>query len=100
LTKQGYTPTQAKNMLYLLNGIEAEKLQRPATFDLLIHALNHGKTPMRELAHWHLVRLVPGGNKIAYDAAAPEAQRLQAIAEWRRLVPEGELPLPPTKKSP
>jgi hypothetical protein len=92
LTQQGYSTTQAKNMLYLLNGIEEEKLRRPTTFDLLIQALNHGKTPMRQLSHWHLVRLVPGGNKIAYDAAAPEAQRLQAIAEWRRLVPEGELP--------
>ncbi len=29
LTKQGYTPTQAKNMLYLLNGIEEEKLAGP-----------------------------------------------------------------------
>jgi hypothetical protein len=52
---------------------------------------------MRELARWHLVRLVHGGNKIAYDAAAPEPQRVQAIAEWRRLVPEGELPMVPKK---
>jgi hypothetical protein len=26
VTKQGYTPTQAKNMLHLLNGLQEEKL--------------------------------------------------------------------------
>jgi hypothetical protein len=97
LVKEGYTPGQAKNMLYLLNGIETDKLRQPATFDVLIHGLNHAKTPMRELAHWHLIRLVAGGKDIAYDAAAPEAQRLQSIEAWRRLVPEGELPTPPKK---
>jgi hypothetical protein len=56
--------------------------------------------PARELARWHLVRLVPEGASIKYDAAAPEAERLQAIAEWRRLVPPGELPPPPKKKAP
>ncbi|HZZ82480.1 MAG TPA: hypothetical protein VFE62_28535 [Gemmataceae bacterium] len=97
LLKQGYTAKQAKNMLYLLRGIEEAKLRQPATYDVLIGALNHKKIEARELAHWHLIRLVPGGNKIAYDAAAPEAERLQAIAAFRRLVPEGELPMPPKK---
>jgi hypothetical protein len=98
LLKEGYTPPQAKNMLYLVNGLEEETLRQPATYDLLIQGLNHGKAPMRVLAHWHLMRLVPGADKIEYDAAAPEAQRKQAIAQWRKLVPEGELPMPPKKK--
>lgn len=99
LTKtEGYTPTQAKNLIYLFNGIEADKLKRPETYEVLIGALNHNKMAVRELAHWHLIRLVPDGKSIAYDAAGPEMQRLQAIAAWRRLVPEGELP-PPRKKS-
>ncbi len=93
LTKnEGYTPNQAKNLLHLFNGIEEEQLRQPETFDLLIGALNHPKMPARELARWHLVRLVPEGKAIAYDAAAPEPMRLKAIAEWRRLIPEGELP--------
>ena len=100
LTKtDGYNPTQAKNLLYLINGIEDEKLKQAETFDVLSHALNHSKMPVRELARWHLVRLVPDGKSIAYDAAAPEDQRLQAIAQWRRLVPEGKLPPPPKKKT-
>lgn len=98
IKEQGYTPTQAKNLLYLFNGIEDAKLRQPETFDLLIQALNHAKMPTRELARWHLVRLVPDGKAIPYDAAAAEPMRLQAIAEWRRLVPEGELPVPPKKK--
>jgi hypothetical protein len=100
LTKtDGYNPTQAKNLLYLFNGIEDEKLKEAETYDVLIHKLNHSKMPVRELARWHLVRLVPDGKSIAYDAAAPEDQRLQAIAQWRRLIPEGKLPLPPKKKT-
>ena len=95
---EGYTATQAKNLLYLFNGLEEEKLRQPPTYELLILGLNSPRMPTRELAHWHLVRLVAGGNEIAYDAAAPEAMRLQAIAAWRRLVPEGELPAPPKKK--
>jgi hypothetical protein len=100
LTKnENYTPVQAKNLLHLFNGIEKEKLRRPDTYDLLIHALNHSKMPARELARWHLIRLVPDGKSIAYDAAGAEEQRLEAIAAWRRLIPEGELPPLPKKKS-
>lgn len=97
LQKDGYTATQAKNMIHLLNGIDKEKLRLPETYDLLIDALNHPKLPARELARWHLVRLVPAGKDIAFDAAAPEAMRLQSIEAWRKLIPEGKLPPPPKK---
>ena len=101
LTKNdNYTPTQAKNLIHLFNGIEEEKRRQPGTYDLLIQALNHSKMPARELAHWHLVRLAPDGKSIAYDAAGSETQRQAAIAAWRRLIPEGEVPPLPTKKSP
>lgn len=95
--KSGYTPVQAKNLLYLLNGIEEGKLRQPSTYDALIRGLNHSKLPVRELARWHLVRLVPDGKAIAYDAAATEPERLRAIEAWRKLVPEGELPAPSKK---
>lgn len=100
LTKsEMYTPTQAKNLIHLFNGVEKEKLRQPETYELLIDSLNHPKMAGRELARWHLVRLVPDGKSIAYDAAAPEAERTQSIAAWRKLVPPGELPPPPKKKS-
>ena len=69
---EGYTPTQAKNLLYLFNGLEEAKMRQPETYDLLILALNHAKMPTRELARWHLVRLVPGGKGIVYDAPIDE----------------------------
>jgi hypothetical protein len=101
LTKSAsLTPIQAKNMLHLLHGIEQERRRQPATYDLLITALDHGKIAARHLAHWHLVRLAPDGKSIAYDAAAPEADRRAAIAEWRRLIPEGQVPPLPKKKMP
>jgi hypothetical protein len=100
LTKnENNTPTQAKNILHLLNGIAVEKRRQPQTYDLLILALNHSKLLARELAHWHLVRLVPEGKSIEYDAAGTEMQRQEAIAAWRRLIPEGELPQVPKSKS-
>ena len=92
LQKDGYTPIQAKNLIHLFNGIEKEKHRQPETYDLLIEALNHAKLPARELARWHLVRMAPAGKTIAYDAAAPEAARLDAMAAWRRLIPEGTVP--------
>ncbi len=100
LTKiETYTPIQAKNFIYLCNGLEAEKRRQPATYDLLIRALDHGKMPMRELARWHLVRLAPDGKSIAYDAAHAAEQRREAILAWRRLIPDGELPPAPKQGS-
>lgn len=95
-----YTSVQAKTLLQLLSGIDRAKLSQPGTYYLLIQFLNHSKLTVREMARWHLVRLVPDGRSIAYDAAAPEPQRMQAIAAWRKLIPEGELPPPPKSKTP
>jgi hypothetical protein len=100
LTKsENYTPTQAKNLIHLFNGIQKDRLRQPDTYEMLIDALNHPKMAGRELARWHLVRLVPDGKSITYDAAAPEAERTRAVEAWRKLVPPGELPPPPKKKS-
>ena len=100
LTKsEKYTPTQAKNLIHLFNGIQKDRLRQPDTYEMLIDALNHPKLAGRELARWHLVRLVPDGKSITYDAAAPEAERTRAIEAWRKLVPPGELPPPPKKKT-
>ena len=100
LTKvEKYSSAQARTLLHLLNGIEAEKRHEPETYDLLIQELKHSKLPIRELAHWHLVRLAPEGKSIAFDAAGDESQRLMAVEAWRRLIPEGQLPPAPKKKA-
>jgi hypothetical protein len=64
----------------------------------LINYLDHSKLAVRQLALWHLVRLVPEGKAIGYDPAAPAAVRQKAIKEWRQLIPEGKLPQPTVDK--
>ena len=48
----------------------------------------------------HLVRLVPEGKAIPFDAGAAPEERARAVARWRALIPEGRLPasLTPAKK--
>jgi hypothetical protein len=66
----------------------------PETYETLIAYLNHRRQAVRELAHWHLVRLAPGGKEITYDASASAADRGKAIAAWKKLIPPGKLPEP------
>jgi hypothetical protein len=62
--------------------------------------LNHRNIAIRELAHWHLVRLAPTGEDIPYDAAAAKAERDKAVAKWKKLIPTGQLPKEPEEKKP
>jgi hypothetical protein len=62
------------------------------TYETLIAYLGHRKQAVRELAHWHLVRLAPAGLDIAFDAAAPAADRKKAEEAWQKLIPAGSLP--------
>jgi hypothetical protein len=68
---RGYTPAQAETVLQMLHGFGDADLAVPETYQMLITYLDHEKLGIRGLAHWHLVRLVPAGRKIAYDPAAP-----------------------------
>jgi hypothetical protein len=94
-----YSDVQAKTIIRLLFGFNAQERADPATYDLLIGYLKHSKLPVRELAHWHLVRLTPLARDIPYDAAAPAAERQRAYDAWRARVPEGKLPPAPRAKS-
>ncbi len=88
--RQEYSEPQAETVLQLLHSpFDAE---RPETYEALIAYLRHGRLPVRELARWHLYRLAPAGRKIAYDAGAPEAERLKGYEAWKKLVPSGKLP--------
>jgi hypothetical protein len=92
------SPVEARTILQLLKGFDDVDRSEPVLYQLLIDALDQGALPVRELSHWHLERLVPAGQKIAYNAGADEAQRRQAVAEWHRLIPAGQMPPPPPKK--
>jgi uncharacterized protein (TIGR03000 family) len=98
LLKQGVSDVRARTLLQLVLGFDQEQQTRPETYELLLHSLQHPRVEVRELARWHLVRLAPAGRAFGFDAAAPEAARQKAVAQWQRLIPEGQLPrrdLPP-----
>jgi len=77
---------QARTILQLLFGFSTQDRFEPATFDLLTAFLEHPQIAVRELAHWHLIRLMPEGNNIAFDAGAAEKPRQQAVQAWRELI--------------
>jgi hypothetical protein len=67
----------------------------PETYSLLIDNLRHDRLAIRELAFWHLRRLVPAGQSIRYDPAGSSEQRERAFEQWKKLVPDGKLPPQP-----
>ena len=76
----------------LSHGFGDAELSRPETYEALIQYLGHNVLGIRGLAHWHLVRLVPAGRKIAYNPLDAPESRAKAQAEWRKLIPAGKLP--------
>src|SRR5262249_41805228 len=87
------SPAQAETLLELLHSpFDADQ---PETYETLIAYLRHERTAIRELARWHLYRLVPAGKKIPYEAGASDAERARGVEEWRKLIPKGKLPPKP-----
>lgn len=96
-TVRGYNDGQARAILQLLFGFAPADLAAPETYEVLIEYLVHEKPAIRNLAMWHLVRLVPQGKSIPYKPDGTQQDAEKAYAQWKRLVPSGELP-PPLKK--
>jgi hypothetical protein len=87
-----YSWPQAEIVMQLLHSFSEEDTAKPEVYETLIDYLKHPKQPIRELAYWHLVRLVPEGAKIPYDAAGKSDQLENAHRLWKQLIPEGKLP--------
>ncbi len=100
LTAAKFTPGEARLVVQLLHSFSATRLARPEPYALLIDLLTNDRPAIRELAHWHLRRLVPAGNDIAYDAAGSPARREEAQKKWKKLIPDGQLPPRPKVKKP
>jgi hypothetical protein len=94
LKKAGYTEVQARTLLRLLYGFTPAEKREPATYDVLLDSLKQSRPAIRQLAHWHLVRLVPDGKSITFNALAPEAELQRSYDQWRKLIPTGKLPNP------
>jgi hypothetical protein len=89
---QKYPANQAEIVMQLLHGFDPSDLSRPVTYEVLIEYLMHDQPAIRQLAHWHLTRLVRAGRSISYDAAGGADARRQAQQRWKELVPNGKLP--------
>jgi hypothetical protein len=94
---KNYSPNQAAIVLQLLHSFGDNDRGQPVTYETLIDYLLHDKLAIRQLAKWHLYRLVGAGREIAYDAAGSSEGRHRAYDQWKRLVPNGKLP--PAEKS-
>jgi hypothetical protein len=90
--KKKYSDAHAAILLHLLHRHSDLQLTQPDTYEVLIAYLRHDKLPIRVLAQWHLYRLVPGARSIVYDPAGSPADRERAYKEWKKLIPDGELP--------
>jgi hypothetical protein len=91
----------ARKVLELLHGISTAEGNDAATWQRLIDDLDNPVLALRALSAWNLDMLVPAGRKIAYSPAGPQEMRHAAQAQWRKLIPPGNLPPapePPPKK--
>lgn len=85
LTQQlNYSEANAETVLQLLHS--PFRADEPDGLRALLAYLRHDRLAVRSLALWHLRRLVPAGKDIAFDPAAPEADREKGYAEWKKLI--------------
>ncbi|MCS6852635.1 MAG: hypothetical protein NZ700_15880, partial [Gemmataceae bacterium] len=92
LLDKGFKPAHAEIVMNGLHSFSDEQRQNPELYEILIAYLMHEVPAIRQLASWHLYRLVPAGKDIAYDPLAPEADRAAAHDAWKKLIPDGKLP--------
>jgi hypothetical protein len=93
LLKTGnFSPVDAETVMELLHSYGNDDLARPETYQTLIDYLDHDKLAIRGLAHWHLCRLVPDGDKCGYNPLDDKEKRAAAVQKWRKLVPMGQVP--------
>jgi hypothetical protein len=94
--QRGIKPAHAATILQLLHSPGDEELEQPELYRMLVRFLDHDRLGIRGLAHWHLSRLVPAGNKFGYNPLAAKDERDKAQAQWKKLVEDmlakGELP--------
>jgi hypothetical protein len=88
----GYDRNQARNIVQLLFGFSKEELMQPETFDVMIEYIRSDSPAIRNLAMWHLVRVVPRGKDIPYKPNGTKADAESSYQAWRKLVPAGSLP--------
>jgi hypothetical protein len=90
ISRLNYSKAQAETVLQLLHSPFAA--DQPETYQTLIAYLQHGRPTVRELAWWHLSRLVAADQVVPYDSTASPEDRARAAEAWKQLIPSGSLP--------
>lgn len=100
LQRRGDSKDQAERMVRLMHFFSAEALDQKKTYEELIGRLDDNNLLVRDLAFWHLDQLGAGGRlpeeakKIAYDPTWESDQRRPAVDQWKKLMSDGQLPVP------
>jgi hypothetical protein len=92
LLDKRYPKAEAGSIMRLLHSFSEKQRSSPELYSRLIDSLIQDNPAIRVLAHWHLVRLVPGGGKIKYDPMGDSETLEKGYDAWKRLVPNGTLP--------
>ena len=92
LLKKGYSEKQATMVMNLLHSFSDRQKASPATYERLIELLLDENPAVRQLANWHLNRLVTKGKDIKFDPLASPEERQKASEKWKELIPAGKLP--------
>src|SRR5262249_32695304 len=95
LGSKGFSEAHTEIIMQLLHSFSNADINNPSTYETLIEYLPHDRLPIRKLAYWHLVRLVPEGAKYSYNPTGSAEQREKAYEQWKKLVPTGKLPPKP-----
>ena len=102
--RRGWSRANAMLVVSLLSPFSAQALADPATYQSLIDYLDHDKLAVRHLAAQHLYaelgpRMPHDALKIDFDPTQESKERREVVAQWRKAVPAGKLPLAPAKKN-
>jgi hypothetical protein len=101
INEKKYKKSQAEDVLTLLHGFTAKRLDEPETWSTLIFYLKSDRPIIRELSYYHLIRLVPQARGDSrYEPGTTSTSRENASTAWKILIPENSLPPKPPPMPP
>lgn len=94
IKQRHFSEAEAEAALTMWFGYSDADLNDSKTYSNVLDALNGDKLAVRELAHWRLATRLDqeGARLIRYAATDPADARQRAIQDWKRRIPDGQLP--------
>jgi len=92
-TKRPYKAIQARIIMQLILGFGRRELETPELYELLIEYLKNDAPAIRNMAAWHLYRLVPAMRmKVPYVPNGTPEQFAELYKAWKAAIPAGQVP--------